>query len=86
MAGHRDPSSEVRVPLHEEGVESVHLLSHRVHDGLTVGGTVVEEDVQQRLVCKVTQTSGAGQRDLLYPPEKNKNKEEFWVRGKGRSF
>lgn len=68
MPSHRDPASEVRVPLHEDGVETVHLLSHRVHDGLTVGGAVVEEDVQQRLVGEVPETAGARQRDLLDPP------------------
>lgn len=68
VSAHRDASSVVWVPRHEQSIKFVNLLGDGVHDGLTVGGTIVEEDVQQSLIGKVTQTSSAGQGDLLYPP------------------
>lgn len=45
VSGHRHPAPVVRVPLQKQGVESVHLQSHRVQDGLAVGGAVVEKHV-----------------------------------------
>lgn len=69
MAANRHRALVVGVSLHEKGVQPVNLQGNCVHDGLTVGGTVVEEHVEQRLVGKVTQASSAGQGDLLYPPE-----------------
>lgn len=59
------PALEVRVPLQEEPVQAVHLRGHRVHDGLAVGGAVVEEHVQDGVVDEVTQAVDAGQRDPL---------------------
>lgn len=59
------PAPEVRVPLQEEAVQAVHLRGHRVHDGLAVGGAVVEEHVQDGVVDEVTQAVDAGQRDPL---------------------
>lgn len=70
MSGHRYSPSVVGVPVHEQGVETVDLLSHGVHDGLAVSRTVVEKHIQQRLVGEVAQPSGAGQGDLFNPPEK----------------
>jgi len=60
-----DPPFEVRVPLHEELVETVHLGGHRVHDGLAIGGAVVEEDVQDGVVDEVAQAVDARQSDSL---------------------
>lgn len=68
MSGHRDAPSEVGVPLLEQGAEAVHLHGDGVHDGLAVGGAVVEEHVQQRLVGEVPEPARAGQGDLLNPP------------------
>lgn len=63
-----DPSFEERVPLQEELVEAVHFGCHRVHDGLAIGGAVVEENVQDGVVDEVTQAIDAGQRDSLQVP------------------
>lgn len=68
MAGHRDSPSEVGVAAHEERVEAVHLHAHFVHDGLAVGGAVVEQDVEQRLVGEVPQATNARQSDFLNVP------------------
>lgn len=54
VSTHRDASSVVWVPRHEQSIKFVNLLGDGVHDGLTVGGTIVEEDVQQSLIGKVT--------------------------------
>lgn len=76
MAANRHGALVVGVSLHEKGVKPVNLQGNRVHDGLAVGGTVVEKHVQQRLVGKVTQASSAGQGDLLDPPEQEKKKKK----------
>lgn len=68
MPSHRDSASEVGVSAHEERVESVHLHAHFIHDGLAVGGAVVEQDVQQRFVGEVPQATDARQSDFLYVP------------------
>lgn len=43
---------EIRVPLQKKYINSVHFRSDCVHDSLTVGGAVVEEDIQNRVVGK----------------------------------
>lgn len=63
-----DPPSEERVPLQEQLVQAVHLGRHRVHDGLAIGGAVVEENVQDGVVDEVTQAVDAGQGDPLQVP------------------
>lgn len=68
MPSHRDSASEVGVAAHEERVEAVHLHAHFIHDGLAVGGAVVEQDVEQRFVGEVPQATDARQRDFLYVP------------------
>lgn len=50
---------EIRVPLQEKYINSVHFRSDCVHDSLTVGGAVVEEDIQNRVVCKVPEAVNA---------------------------
>lgn len=72
MAANWHGTLVVGVSLHEKGVKPVNLEGNCVHDGLTVGGTVVEKHVEQRLVGKVTQASSAGQGDFLYPPDREK--------------
>lgn len=54
---------EVGIPLQEEQVEAVHFGRDGVHDGLTVGGAVVEKDVQDRVVDEVPQAVDARQGD-----------------------
>lgn len=63
-----DPPFEVGVPLQEELVEAVHFRRHRVHDGLAIGGAVVEENVQDGVVDEVTQAIDAWQSDSLQVP------------------
>lgn len=75
MAANWHSALVVGVSLHEKGVEPVNLKGNCVHDGLTVGGTVVEKHVEQRLVGKVTQASSAGQGDFLYPPDQDRKKD-----------
>lgn len=60
-------------------MKPVNLEGNCVHDGLTVGGTVVEKHVQQRLVGKVAQASRAGQGDFLYPPDQEKKRRRSTV-------
>lgn len=42
---HWNTSSVVWVSLHKQSINSVNLLGNRVHDGLTVRGTIVEENI-----------------------------------------
>ena len=72
VAGDRHLASVVGVPGPEQRVEPVDLQGHRVHDGLAVGGAVVEQHVQQRLVGEVTEATRARQRDLLDSPGREK--------------
>ena len=72
VAHHRHGGAEVGVPLPEERVQPVDLRGHGVHDGLAVGGAVVEQHVQQRLVGEVTEATRARQRDLLDSPGREK--------------
>lgn len=60
-------------------MKPVNLEGNCVHDGLTVGGAVVEKYVEQRLVGKVTQASSAGQGDFLYPPDQEKKIDGLFV-------
>ena len=69
MSGHRHLSGETGVSLSEELMQPVDLGGHRVHDGLAVGGAVVEEQVQQGVVGEVPQSADAGEGDLLDVPD-----------------
>lgn len=75
MAANWHSALVVGVSLHKKGVKPVNLEGNCVHDGLTVGGAVVEKHVKQRLVGKVTQASSAGQGDFLYPPAQEKKRD-----------
>lgn len=60
MAHHWNSPIEVGVSLFEEGVERVDLWGHGVHDGLAVGGAVIEKQVQQSVVGEMPQPTDAG--------------------------
>lgn len=60
---------EIRVPLQKKCVDAVHFRGHGVHDRLAVGGAVVEENVQDRVVGEVPQPVDAGQGYPLQIPE-----------------
>jgi len=64
---------EIRVPLQEKYINSVHFRSDCVHDSLTVGGAVVEEDIQNRVVCKVPEAVNARKGYSLQISEKMKD-------------
>lgn len=63
---------EIRVPLQKKYVNSVHFRSDCVHDSLTVGGAVVEEDIQNCVVGKVPEAVNARQGYSLQISEKRK--------------
>lgn len=54
--------------LFKESVQPVDLGGDCVHDGLAVGGTVVEKQVQQSVVGEMSQSADAGQSDPLDVP------------------
>lgn len=68
MPSHRDSPFEVGVAAHEKRVQAVHFHAHFIHDGLAVGGAVVEQDVEQRFIGEVPQATNARQSDFLYVP------------------
>ena len=72
MASNGDPAFEVRVPSHEECIQTVYLQSHFLHNHLTVGGAVVEEDIQNCVVGKVPEAVNARQGYSLQISEKRK--------------
>lgn len=64
---------EIRVPLQKKYINSVHFRSDCVHNSLTVGGAVVEEDIQNRVVGKVSEAVNARQGYSLQISEKRKD-------------
>lgn len=65
MTAYVHPSVKARVSLFEQRVQSVHLTPDRVHDGLTVYWTSVEQYVEQGVVGKMPQLRDTLQRDGL---------------------
>lgn len=59
---------ELWVPLFEESVQPVDLWSHSVHYGLTIGGAVIEKQVQQCVIGEVSEPADARQSDSLNVP------------------
>ena len=72
MTSNGDPAFEVWVPTHEECIKTVYLQPHFLHNHLTVGGAVVEEDIQNRVVCKVPEAVNARKGYSLQISEKRK--------------
>lgn len=68
MSSHRDSSFEVWVATHEKRVQSIHLHPHFFHNGLAVGGAVVEQNVKECFIGEVAQASNARQSDFFYVP------------------
>lgn len=64
---------EIRVPLQKKCVYSVHFRSNCVHNSLTVGGAIVEEDIQNCVIGEVPEAVNAGQGYSLQISEKRKN-------------
>lgn len=75
MSSHRHSSFEVRVATHEKRVQSIHLHPHFFHNGLAVGGAVVEQNVKERFIGEVAQASNARQSDFFYVPSDTKSLE-----------
>jgi hypothetical protein len=72
MTSNRYTAFEIRVPLQKKCVYSVHFRSYCVHNSLTVGGAVVEEDIQNSVVGEVSEAVDAGQGYPLQISEKRK--------------
>lgn len=75
MPSHRDSSFEVWVAAHEKRVQTIHFQPHFIHDGLTVGGAVVKQDVKECLIGEMAQASNARQGDFFYVPRNRKSLE-----------
>lgn len=65
---------EIRVPLQKKCIYSVHFRSYCVHDSLTVGGTIVKEDIQNCIISEVSEAINAGQGYPLQISEGEKQK------------
>lgn len=65
---------KIGVPLQKKCIYSVHFRSYCVHDGLTVGGAIVKEDIQDCIISEVSETINAGQGYPLQISERGKKK------------
>lgn len=59
---------EFWVSLFEEGVQPIDLCRHCVHDGLAVGGAVIEKQVEQSVIGEMSQPANTGKGDPLNVP------------------
>lgn len=84
MPSHRDSSFEVGVATHEKCVQTIHFHPHFIHNGLTVGGAVVKQDVKQRLVGEVAQAADAWQSNFFNVPSNTKPSEALMTLKKCR--
>ena len=69
---------EIGVPLQKKCIYSVHFRSYCVHDGLTVGGAIVKEDIQDCIISEVSEAINAGQGYSLQISERGKKKKDYF--------
>lgn len=76
MTHNRNCPVEFWVSLFEEGVQPVDLWGHCVYYGLAIGGAVIEKQVEQSVVGKMSQSADTGQSDPLDVPGEWVKKEK----------
>lgn len=68
MAHNWNCPTKIWVSLVKEGVELVDLWGYCVYYGLTVGGAVIEKQIQQSVVGEMSQPVDTGEGDPLDVP------------------